>query len=89
MRLARSLLEAVQQGDVLSLEACIEHQAFHGPLLIPAHVRELWETCWDMWEAYEPQALTTLGTFMAALKAAHPWLQGKPHWATVDDPEAY
>jgi hypothetical protein len=88
MRLVQSLLATVQKGDVCSLEAYIEHQAFHGSHLIPTHVRELWETCWDMWDAYEPQALTTLGTFMATLKAAYPWLQGKPSWAPVDDPEA-
>ena len=87
MTVTASIEEIVCESDIAALETYIEHGMLHDSPFTQAEIPTLWESCWIAWGARDPIDHLELGALMAEIKAAYPWLPGKPGWAVVGDPE--
>jgi hypothetical protein len=87
MTYTASIEDVVCASDLATLEACIEPDTVSDSHGTRADITTVWEACWAIWEEREPFERLELGALMAEMKAAHPWLPGKPSWAVVGDPE--
>lgn len=87
MTITASIEDVICKNDIAALETYIEHGVRHDSSFTEAEITTLWESCWIAWEACDPIEHLELGALMAEIKAAYPWLPGKPRWVVVGDPE--